>query len=61
MNEADVGGIVALRAFGQGVTRREVLVTFAGFTGLVLLAAVAVVGLTDWQSFFFCPLTGGDM
>lgn len=61
MNDADVGGILALRALGQGVTRREILATFAGFAGLLLLTAIAVIGLTDWQSFVFCPLNGGDM
>lgn len=61
MNAADAGGIVALRAFGQGVTRREALATFAGFAGLLLLGAVAVIGLTDWQSFVFCPLRGGGI
>lgn len=58
MNQATVGGIVALRAAAGGVTRAQMLSTMTGFIGLLLLASLAVVGLTDWNSFMFCPLTG---
>lgn len=60
MTEVEMGGIVALRAATLGVRRSEALGTLAGFIGLLVLVAIAMVGLTDWQTFLFCPLTGNS-
>lgn len=61
LTEVELSGIVALRAATLGVRRSEALGALAGFIGLLVLVAVAIIGLTDWQSFFFCPLTGGNL
>lgn len=58
MTQGELAGLVVLRAADRGVARRDVTAAVVAVLGLLALALVALIGLTDWQSFAFCPLAG---